>query len=60
MPVLLVVADDQNHADMTMLAAALQQRKSPITTAEIHSDHNFSDSRIALEDAVISWLTRLK
>jgi uncharacterized protein len=60
LPLLLVEADDQNHSDMATLAAALRQRKTAVTVAEIHSDHNFSDSRVALQDVVVSWLHKLE
>lgn len=59
-PVLLVEADDQNHADMEALAVAL--RRSGTVALEqkaVTTDHSFSDRRIALQAIVIRWLEKL-
>jgi len=60
-PVLLVEADDQNHADMEALAAALRQRGAvALNQASVPTDHAFSDHRMALQTIVIEWLEKLK
>ena len=59
--VLLVEADDQNHADMEALAIALQLQGNAALDHEVMAtDHSFSDHRIALQTIVLSWLERLK
>ncbi len=59
-PVLLVEADDQNHADMEALAAALRQEKAvALEQTAVATDHSFSDRRIALQATVVRWLERL-
>ena len=60
-PVLLVEADDQNHADMEALAAALRQKGAgALSQVSVPTDHTFSDHRIALQTIVIEWLEKLK
>jgi uncharacterized protein len=60
-PVLLVEADDQNHADMEALASALRQKGSAKTEQRaVATDHSFSDHRIALQAIVIGWLQELQ
>jgi pimeloyl-ACP methyl ester carboxylesterase len=60
-PVLLVAADDQNHADMEALAAAIRQKGSVALEEEaVETDHSFSDHRIALQTIVVRWLEKLK
>ncbi len=60
-PVLLVEADDQNHADMEALAAALQQKGAvALQHRDVATDHSFSDHRIALQTIVVEWLEKLK
>jgi pimeloyl-ACP methyl ester carboxylesterase len=60
-PVLLVEADDQNHADMEALAAALRQKASAgLEQTAVATDHSFSDHRIALQAIVVAWLEKLK
>lgn len=61
LPVLLVEADDQNHADMEALAGALRQKGAvALTQVAMATDHGFSDHRIALQTTVIEWLEKLK
>jgi pimeloyl-ACP methyl ester carboxylesterase len=56
-PVLLVVADDQNHADMEALAAGIRQKGSvALEDKAVETDHSFSDHRIALQSIVVRWL----
>ena len=60
-PLLLVEADDQNHADMEALAAALRQKGSArLEQRAVATDHSFSDHRIALQTIVIDWLQQLQ
>ena len=60
-PVLLVEADDQNHADMEALSGALQQAGAvALTHVAVATDHTFSDHRIALQTIVIEWLEKSK
>ena len=59
-PVLLVEADDQNHADMEALAGALRQTGAvALNQVAVSTDHSFSDHRIALQAIVIEWLEKL-
>ena len=58
--VLLVEADDQNHADMEALAGALRQKGAvELNHVAVLTDHSFSDHRIALQAIVIEWLEKL-
>jgi pimeloyl-ACP methyl ester carboxylesterase len=60
-PILLVEADDQNHADMEALAGALRQKSAvALNRVSVPTDHTFSDHRIALQTIVIEWLGKLK
>lgn len=60
-PVLLVEADDQNHAEMEALTVALRQKDAvAFDHVAMTTDHSFSDHRIALQAAVIEWLAKLK
>jgi pimeloyl-ACP methyl ester carboxylesterase len=59
-PVLLVEADDQNHADMEALGAALRQKGAvALEQTAVATDHSFSGRRIELQTIVIRWLERL-
>jgi LmbE family N-acetylglucosaminyl deacetylase len=59
--VLLLEADDQNHADMEALAAALQQKSAvALTHVAVQTDHSFSDHRVALQSIVIEWLEKVE
>jgi pimeloyl-ACP methyl ester carboxylesterase len=59
-PVLLVEADDQNHADMEALALALRQKAAiALEQTTVATDHSFSDHRIELQSIVIRWLETL-
>ena len=60
-PVLLLEADDQNHADMEALTAALRQKNAvALTHVAVQTDHSFSDHRVALQTIVIEWLEKLE
>ena len=57
---LLVEADDQNHADMEALAGALRRKNAvALNHRGVATDHGFSDHRIALQTIVIEWLEKL-
>ena len=60
-PVLLLEADDQNHADMEALASALRQKGAvALEQVAVATDHSFSDRRIALQSIVLRWLESLR
>jgi len=60
-PVLLLEADDQNHADMETLASALRQKGAvALEQVAVATDHSFSDHRIALQSIVLRWLGSLR
>jgi ribonuclease BN (tRNA processing enzyme)/pimeloyl-ACP methyl ester carboxylesterase len=60
-PVLLVEADDQNHADMEALASALRQKDAvALEQAAVATDHSFSDHRLLLQSIVVRWLEKLE
>jgi ribonuclease BN (tRNA processing enzyme)/pimeloyl-ACP methyl ester carboxylesterase len=60
-PVLLLEADDQNHADMEALASALRQKSAVgLEQVAVATDHSFSDHRIALQSIVVRWLEKLE
>ena len=60
-PVLLLEADDQNHADMEALASALRQKSADaLEQVAVATDHSFSDRRIELQSIVIKWLETLR
>ena len=60
-PLLLVEADDQNHADMEALASAVRRNGSArLEQKVVPTDHSFSDARIALQTIVIDWLHQLQ
>jgi pimeloyl-ACP methyl ester carboxylesterase len=60
-PLLLVEADDQNHADMEALASAVRGKGSArLEQRAVSTDHSFSDHRISLQTIVIDWLQQLQ
>src|SRR5215472_10974969 len=60
-PLLLVEAEDQNHADMEALASAVRAKGSArLEQKAVATDHSFSDHRIALQTIVINWLGQLQ
>jgi ribonuclease BN (tRNA processing enzyme)/pimeloyl-ACP methyl ester carboxylesterase len=60
-PVLLVEADDQNHADMEALASVLRQKSAiGLEQIAVPTDHSFSDHRLALQSIVVRWLEKLE
>jgi uncharacterized protein len=57
--VLIVTAHDSGRDSGLKLVATLKERGGTVTAVDIATDHPFSDSRIALETAVINWLSSL-
>ena len=59
-PLLLVETDDQNHADMEALSAALQKKGAALfDKVAVASDHGLSDHRIWLQAILLNWLEKL-
>ncbi|MGH8201202.1 MAG: alpha/beta hydrolase family protein [Steroidobacteraceae bacterium] len=59
-PVLVVTANDRYGPSDNALASALRSRgNQSITVLHLDTDHTYSDHRIALEAAVITWLQSL-
>jgi pimeloyl-ACP methyl ester carboxylesterase len=60
-PILTVFATFGEASENRPLAAALRKAGNRrVTAVEIASDHSFADHRIALAQAVIGWLDRLR
>ena len=60
-PYLALTSDDGLAADTDSLVAAIRANGGTrITTVHMPTDHSWSDRRIALEAAVITWLQGLK
>jgi pimeloyl-ACP methyl ester carboxylesterase len=57
--VLVVTPRDEDRDSGLKLASDLKAMGGAITSVDIDTDHPFSDSRIALETAVINWLHSL-
>jgi ribonuclease BN (tRNA processing enzyme)/acetyl esterase/lipase len=56
-PVLILEADDRNTSDNQELANDLRKAgDTKIAEAHMHTDHPFSDHRIAMQAAVVNWL----
>jgi pimeloyl-ACP methyl ester carboxylesterase len=59
-PVLALTANDHLAADADRLVGAIKAKGgAKVTTIHMDTDHAWSDHRIALESAVITWLTGL-
>jgi uncharacterized protein len=58
-PVLIVTAHDDDRESGLKLASTLKKMGAPVTAVDMDTDHPFSDSRIALQVAVIGWLVSL-
>jgi pimeloyl-ACP methyl ester carboxylesterase len=59
-PVLVLEADDRNTSDNQALAEALRKAgDTQVAEQHMHTDHPFSDHRIALQAAVVNWLEAL-
>ena len=56
-PVLVLEADDRNTSDNQELADRLRKTgDAHVTEIHMHTDHPFSDHRIAMQAAVVNWL----
>jgi ribonuclease BN (tRNA processing enzyme)/pimeloyl-ACP methyl ester carboxylesterase len=56
-PAIVLEADDQNTSDNQELAKRLREAgDAQVTELHMHTDHSFSDHRIAMQAAVVNWL----
>ena len=56
-PVLMLEADDRNTSDNQELADRLRKGgDAQVTEVHMHTDHPFSDHRIAMQAAIVNWL----
>jgi acetyl esterase/lipase len=56
-PVLVLEADDRNTLDNQELADRLRKAgDAHVTEVHMHTDHPFSDHRIAMQAAIVNWL----
>jgi uncharacterized protein len=58
-PVLAVTSNDQLGPQTDALVAAIKAKGGKVTAVHMDTDHSYSDHRIALESAVITWLSGL-
>jgi uncharacterized protein len=60
-PLLALTSDDGLAPDTDALLKAIEAKGGHLVTAtHVATDHSWSDRRIALESAVITWLTKLR
>jgi hypothetical protein len=56
-PIFVLEADDRNTSDNQALAEALRKAGNmKVTEQHMHTDHLFSDHRIAMQAAIVNWL----
>lgn len=56
-PIVVLEADDRNTSDNQALAEALRKAGNiKVTEQHMHTDHPFSDHRIAMQAAIVNWL----
>jgi len=56
-PVFVLEADDRNTSDDQAFAEALRKAgNTKVTEQHMHTDHPFSDHRIAMQAAIVNWL----
>jgi ribonuclease BN (tRNA processing enzyme) len=56
-PIFVLEADDGNTSDNQALAEALRKAGNKrVTEQHMHTDHTFSDHRIAMQVAIVNWL----
>jgi uncharacterized protein len=58
-PVLAITANDHLAMQADALVAEIKSKGGKATTIHMDTDHSYSDHRIALENAVITWLSGL-
>jgi pimeloyl-ACP methyl ester carboxylesterase len=56
-PIFVLEADDRNTSDNQALVEALRKAgNTKVTEQHMHTDHPFSDHRIAMQAAIVNWL----
>jgi ribonuclease BN (tRNA processing enzyme)/pimeloyl-ACP methyl ester carboxylesterase len=56
-PIFVLEADDRNTSDNQAFAEALRKAGNlKVTEQRMHTDHPFSDHRIAMQAAIVNWL----
>lgn len=56
-PIFVLEADDRNTSDNQALVEALRKAgNTKVTEQHMHTDHPFSDHRIAMQAAIVDWL----
>jgi pimeloyl-ACP methyl ester carboxylesterase len=60
LPVLTVTAKYGGASENVPTTAALRRSGARLTAMEMTTDHSFADHRIALSQAVVGWLNRLR
>ena len=58
-PMLVITSNDGLAPQADLLVAAIKSKGGKVTTVHMDTDHSYSDHRIALENAVITWLSEL-
>jgi acetyl esterase/lipase len=58
-PLLAITANDHLAPQTDALVAAIRAKGGKVSTVHMDTDHGYSDHRIALESAVIAWLSGL-
>jgi acetyl esterase/lipase len=59
-PILVLEADDRNTSDNQALVEALRKAgNTNVTEQHMHTDHPFSDHRIAMQIAIVNWLATI-
>jgi pimeloyl-ACP methyl ester carboxylesterase len=59
-PIFVLEADDRNTSDNQALAEALRKAGNmKVTEQHMHTDHPFSDHRIAMQAAIVNWLAAI-
>jgi D-aminopeptidase len=60
-PILVLTADDGLAPDSDALVRAIEAKGGhKVTAIHVATDHSWSDHRIALESAIITWLAGLQ
>ena len=58
-PILAITSNDGLASHTDSLVAAIKSKGGKVATVHMDTDHGYSDHRIALENAVIAWLSGL-
>jgi pimeloyl-ACP methyl ester carboxylesterase len=58
-PILAITSNDGLAPHTDSLVAAIKSKGGKVATVHMDTDHGYSDHRIALENAVIAWLSGL-